>query len=141
MAESPRSRARELVLQALYAMELTADHKGPTARELIADEHLEVSALEYGRALFDRVCARKEWADSNIAELAANWELQRIALVDRLILRMAMTELTEMADVPVKVVLNEAIELAKQYSTADSSAFVNGILDTFVRRLPESSRP
>jgi len=72
--------------------------------------------------------------------LADNWKLERIALVDRLILRMAMTELREMADVPVKVVLNEAIELAKRYSTASSSAFVNGLLDAFIKNSPDKFR-
>jgi len=65
--------------------------------------------------------------------LALNWRLERIAVIDQIVLRMAMTELRTMPDVPAKVVLNEAIELVKQYSTAESSAFVNGILDSFLK--------
>ena len=75
-----------------------------------------------------------EKADEYIAGLAENWHLERIAAIDRNILRMAITELEMIPDTPVKVVLNEAIELAKKFSTIESSKFVNGILDNFVKQ-------
>ena len=67
--------------------------------------------------------------------MAANWDLERTASIDRIVLRMAIVELTEFQSVPVKVVLNESIELVKKYSTAKSSRFVNGILDHFAKNL------
>ena len=72
-------------------------------------------------------------ADKEIVKLSEHWRIERIAMVDKLIIRMALVELEKCPDVPVRVVLNEAIELAKSFSTGDSSSFVNGILDKFVR--------
>jgi N utilization substance protein B len=134
---SNRSRARELVLQALYAVETGTNSAEEVADEVIRDDKLDNGVLEYARSLFGLSREKAEWADRTIESLASNWRLERIAMIDRIILRMALVELTEMVDVPVKVVLNEAIELAKLYSTANSSAFVNGILDSFVKNSPE----
>ncbi|MBU0984743.1 MAG: transcription antitermination factor NusB [candidate division Zixibacteria bacterium] len=137
MSESPRSRARELVLKGLYAEEVgDIPHDEVLARIIVADD-LSQLALEFARTLYAQVRENRAWADEHISQLARNWDLDRIAAIDRNILRMAMVELKVMVDVPVKVVLNEAIELAKRYSTAESSAFVNGILDSFVKSSEE----
>jgi N utilization substance protein B len=133
MSTSHRTRARELVLQALYALETGNGTSSQVAEDILQQSDLDASTLEFALGLFEKTRQNGEEADSVIADLAANWKLERIAVVDRIILRMAMTELKEMVDVPVKVVLNEAIELAKLYSTANSSAFINGILDSFVK--------
>jgi N utilization substance protein B len=133
MSTSHRTRARELVLQALYALETGNGTSSQVAKDILQESDLDASTLEFALGLFEKTRQNGEEADSVIADLAANWKLERIAVVDRIILRMAMTELKEMVDVPVKVVLNEAIELAKMYSTANSSAFINGILDSFVK--------
>jgi len=140
MSTSDRSRARDLALQALYALEMGADDSDHLLEDLCNDEPLEDSALEYAKGLVAKTREQAETTDARITELADNWKLERIALIDHLILRMAMTELSEMADVPVKVVLNEAIELAKRYSTASSSGFVNGLLDAFVKNSPDRFR-
>ena len=71
----------------------------------------------------------KTWLEKVIIRHLDNWEINRIALLDKLILQMAISELYFMDDVPPKVTLSEAIEIAKRYSTEDSSSFVNGILD------------
>lgn len=133
MAQSSRHRARELVLQALYALETSSESKEQIAENVIVDADLPKEALEFGRFLFAKVIDGSEWADGEIVKLAHNWKLDRIALIDRTILRMAMIELKVMVDVPVKVVINEALELAKAYSTGESSRFINGVLDTFVK--------
>jgi N utilization substance protein B len=140
MPTSARSRARELALQALYSMEMGNGASDELLDDLNREKPLDDDSLAYARALVAKTQEQAEATDTQIAELADNWKLERIALVDRLILRMAMTELLEMADVPVKVVLNEAIELAKRFSTASSSGFVNGLLDAFVKSSPDRFR-
>jgi N utilization substance protein B len=123
----------------LYAIEVGKSASGDIFADIIDDADLDRRTLEFAHALFEQVGDHRQWSDRAITELAHNWKLERIAVIDQIILRMAMTELKVMPDVPVKVVLNEAIELAKQFSTAESSAFINGILDAFVKNLPEAS--
>ena len=133
MDRSPRSRARELVLQGLYALEIGGGEPEDIANRVVVDDELDLSSINFARSLFNEVLRSREWTDQTITNLAHNWRLERIAVIDQIVLRMAMTELRVMPDVPVKVVLNEAIELVKQYSTAESSSFVNGILDAFLK--------
>jgi transcription antitermination protein NusB len=133
MNKSPRSRARELVLQGLYALEIGGGEPEEIATRIVVDEELDLTSINFARHLFQEVLKSREWTDQTISSLALNWRLERIAVIDQIVLRMAMTELRTMPDVPAKVVLNEAIELVKQYSTAESSAFVNGILDSFLK--------
>ncbi|MBD3401866.1 transcription antitermination factor NusB [candidate division GN15 bacterium] len=134
MAESSRHHARELVLQAMYASEVGEVDAEASLDGLIDASTLGLRHAEFARGLLGQVLQYGEEADQTIRELAEHWQLERIATIDRLILRLAMTELRVLPDTPVKVVLNEAIELAKTYSTGQSSAFVNGILDQFIRR-------
>ncbi len=134
---SPRHRARELALQALYALECGDDEAENIREHVIADEALSKKGHEYARFLFDCVIEGTEWADEIISSHAANWKLERIAVIDRNILRLALVELDKSPDVPVRVVINEAIELAKTFSTEQSFGFVNGILDNYVK---ESNR-
>lgn len=139
MGTARRSKARDLVLQALYAAEIGEGDGSDAFVEIVEGAKLDSSSLEFARPLFDKITEEREWADKMITELAHNWKLERIAIIDQIVLRMAMTEMKVMPDTPVKVVLNEAIELAKRYSTAESSRFVNGILDSFVKNHVEGS--
>jgi len=131
---SARTRARELVLQTLYAVECGADEPDERFASIIDDEELSDATVKYARDLLTLARQHADWADGQITELAANWELDRVAKIDRFILRLAMVELKYLVDVPMKVVLNEAIELAKKFSTPQSSSFVNGILDSFAKK-------
>ena len=133
MADTPRSLARELALQGLYAWEVGELDLEQIEQQVIVDDDASARTLEYARSLFRLTCQNHERTDTIIAELAHNWKVSRMATVDRNILRLAITELAEMPDVPVKVVLNEAIELAKKFSTAESSSFINGILDKYIK--------
>ncbi len=133
MAPSPRHRARELVLQGLYAQEIGEVSPEEVVDKVIVDDELSVETLKYARRLYEQVRLNSTWADEVITRLATNWDLERIAVVDRIILRLAMIEIKEAPDIPVKVVLNEAIELAKSFSTAESSSFINGVLDSFAK--------
>ncbi len=131
--QSPRHHARELVLQSLYAIEHGEIEPDIAFNQIVADQKLSAKNREFARLLYQLVRQHAKWADTQISSLAENWSLERIADIDRTILQMAMVEIEHMPDIPVKVVLNEAIELAKEYSTTESSRFVNGILDRFVK--------
>ena len=133
MSDSSRHHARELVLQAMYASEVGNADALETLDRLIEQAVLNAKHADFARAVLGEALKNSGQADKTIQSLAENWQLDRIATIDRLILRLAMTELKVLPDVPVKVVLNEAIELAKTFSTAQSASFVNGILDQYVR--------
>jgi transcription antitermination factor NusB len=90
-------------------------------------------AAELARIAWDN----KQVCDQHIADTVKHWQLQRIALIDRAILRLAIAELLYRTNVPIKVVLDQAIELAKKFSTAESPQFINGVLDAIAKRLQE----
>jgi len=89
----------------------------------------EDATRDFATTLVEGVVRRLEEVDDLIRKASLNWRIDRMATVDRNILRLATFELMEVADTPMKVVLNEAIELSKRYGSEDSSAFVNGVLD------------
>ncbi len=139
MEESPRRRARELVLKRLYASEIGEIESDDVIKNVVDEKALGKKNLEFAREYFLLVQKKTEWADEVISRLAINWEVERIAAIDRIIMRMAVVELAEMPDVPVRVAINEAIELGKKYSTHGSSAFINGILDRFAKETAEKN--
>lgn len=101
--------------------------------ELLKTEHDEQNEdLEFAKQLFRKTIFRSQDWDKEIAKAVDNWELERIAVMDVLIIKMALTELTEFESIPVKVTLNEYIDISKYFSTAKSKVFVNGILDRLV---------
>ena len=126
-----RTKARELVLQLLYQADLT--HASP--KDLLGDfftttEANEDSAVkEFATALVTDICDKLDVIDETISGCATNWQLNRMATVDRNILRLASFELLFRNDIPPKVAINEAVELAKKYGDLESGKFVNGILD------------
>jgi len=135
MEESPRRRARELVLKRLYAAEVEEIDSEEAIERIVDEESLSERNLEFVRQFFLLVRKHKDWADRVMGELAEHWKVERIALIDRIVMRMALVELREMPDTPVKVAINEAIELAKKYSTGESSSFINGILDRYAKNM------
>ena len=138
-AENSRRKAREVVLQALYALECGEVEADSTFSNILSETDLAPKSLEYAQFLYPLVRAEMSWADQQISRLARNWKLERIATIDRCILRMAMVEITKSPTVPVRAVLNEAIELAKTFSTPASASFVNGILDSFAREVNQTT--
>ena len=122
--EDPRRRhaSRERALELLY--EADAKHVAPG--EVV--DHLAVAPDPFTVALLDAVERYGDRADALIADAATNWAPERMAVIDRLVLRLATAELLQGDEPPVAVVLDEAVELAKTYSTDDSGRFVNGVL-------------
>jgi len=96
---------------------------------ILVEGGLNDSTLEFAKLVFTKTTDNLEKIDIRIQELAVNWNIERIAIVDKNVLRMAICEVDFMPDIPIKVAINEAIELAKKYSTLESASFVNGILD------------
>jgi N utilization substance protein B len=89
----------------------------------------EPAYRDFALEIFKGVCARRDEIDAMIAEYAQNWELDRMAVVDRNIIRLAAFEIIAMPKTPINVIIDEAVEISKRFSTADSGKFVNGILD------------
>ncbi|HWR84119.1 MAG TPA: transcription antitermination factor NusB [Candidatus Deferrimicrobium sp.] len=138
---SPRRLARELVLQALYAAETKETSPEDSLAEITKEHRLSDENSRFVRSLYSLAITHRNWADGRISELSEHWDIKRMAAIDRAILRMAMVELQFMPETPLRVVLNEAIELARKFSTADSPAFVNGILDSFVKKSEKVKEP
>jgi N utilization substance protein B len=130
---SGRRRARELALKALYAFEQAGQSKDKVRAQIIDQSGLDEGSADFARSLFDNAVDNLKKIDKYIARLATNWKIDRIAIVDKNILRLAITEVEYMPDIPLKVAINEAIELAKKYSALESGAFINGILDRVVK--------
>jgi N utilization substance protein B len=129
---------REKVLQALYAHEITHDPlEMVIANQLKTLEKERQSHIFAERLVRDTVRHKSE-IDKVIRGKVANWDFKRIALLDRLILRMAICEILHFDEIPPKVTLNEAIELAKLFSTEKSGQFVNGVLDALFRDMRQT---
>ena len=124
----PRMQARELALQYLYQLDLLGDRAEPLD-EFIERHGVGARANDYARTLVNGVRARLPHLNDVISRVAAHWDIHRMAVVDRNVLRMGAWELLRATDVPPKVAINEAVDLAKRFSGADSGAFVNGLLD------------
>ena len=127
-----RRRAREFVVQVSYAHEIQNDNLDQTFNLWAEKSELSDDLLKFARDLVNGIMAHRQEFDELIASKSRNWDLTRIALIDRLILRMALTEFFYFKDIPPKVSISEAIEIAKVFSTEESSSFVNGILDAIL---------
>jgi N utilization substance protein B len=127
--EGPRHEAREHALALLYEAEM----KQSSLPDVMAA--LAVSPDPYTAALVDAVAHDAARIDDLLASAAVGWELDRMPVVDRTILRLATSELLAGPDIPVAVVIDEAVELAKQYSTEQSGGFVNGVLSTIAAQV------
>ena len=128
---SSRHRAREVCLQALYWTESAGDPIQQTVQTMCVRSGLSKSAS----ALAKSVWANRETLDQEIEPVLENWSLDRLSRIDRFLLRMALAEMHYFKDIPFKVSIDEAIELAKRYSEAKASGFINGILDALVKKI------
>jgi transcription antitermination factor NusB len=131
-----RTRARELALQFLYQLDLRGDDHLAEARDYLRGEEHDAEIARYALRLIQGAHEHKEEIDRTIQAVAQNWNIGRMAVVDRNVLRLATYELLHCDDIPPKVAINEAIELGKRYSTQNSGAFINGILDKIMNRAP-----
>jgi N utilization substance protein B len=135
-----RRRVRERVLQALYACEVSKNLENPAVDELLAGLEADDVAFRFARALVLKVNATSKELDALIRGQVEHWEFTRLAVLDKIILRIAICELLYFEDIPPKVSINEAIEIARTYSTEKSDKFVNGVLDSVLGHLKSEGR-
>lgn len=124
-----RSRAREVALQLLFQLDHNTGVDRPTVERFVNDRLRDPNLVPFCLALYDGVRTHLADIDVKLAEAAENWRLPRMATVDRNVLRMGAYEILHTPETPAGVVLDEAIELARRYGSADSPGFVNGVLD------------
>jgi len=137
MTNKEKHKSRELALHTLYAYEADSDGQWEKLLESIADNsQLSSSVQVYARDLVRAAIDDMEKIDALLSMKTANWELRRMAAIDRNVLRAAVAELIYFKDtVPFKVVIDEAVEIAKTYGTEASGKFVNGVLDSVRKNL------
>ena len=129
-----RSKGREVALQVLYQLEQNAGVNPDELRLFVERRLRDEKVREYAEVLISGVRKHLVEIDGLISQAAENWRIDRMAAIDRNILRIGAFEIIHRTEIPRKVAINEALELAKRYSTAHSSRFVNGVLDR--HRLP-----
>ena len=131
-----RRKAREVALQFLYQLDLNGDDDPiPHDEEFWARHPVDDETRAVEDALVRGVKGNHAKIDHAISQFAEHWDLERMAVVDRNILRLAVYELLWTAEVPPKVAINEAIEIAKKFGTKESSRFINGLLDRIHKEL------
>lgn len=130
-----RKQAREGAMQLLFQMSSNEDFTKETIQTFLDNFPYDKGESEYIRTVIEGVMDNREEIDRSIEENLQGWSLDRIARVDLATLRLAIFEIQHMADIPVEVSINEAIEIAKKYSTDESYKYVNGVLGGFVRSM------
>lgn len=132
-----RRRAREYALQILFQLELTDSKLSEEMLKEFWEGNVEKKGVrDFTLTIVKETLANLDAIDETIIKAAENWSLERMAVIDRNILRAATYELTCRSDIPASVAINEAIEIAKKYSTIDSASFINGILDRIAKASP-----
>ena len=121
-------------MQLLYAMEITGATAGEALPGVLESQPLHDEQKKYGMKLVDLVQAHMDELNEDIKAAAVHWEIERMAKLDRIIVRVAMVELLYVPDIPMKVALSEAVQVASKYSTDNSGSFVNGILTGFMQK-------
>jgi transcription antitermination protein NusB len=139
-----RRIVREKVMQSLYAKELGGGTTEQLLQQLLASEGgLEESGekiIAFANALYLRLIDNDEQLTEIIIRHTNNWDVTRIALIDKILLKIAVTEFLFFEDIPPKVSINEAIDIAKQYSTNQSGKFINGVLDAILKELRDNNK-
>jgi N utilization substance protein B len=131
---SLRTKAREYAMQMLFQLEMSPQDSKKLEANFWKSAKASDTTREFANALFEGASKEVATADEDIVKYAVDWKLERIAAIDRAILRLGIYELRH-GETPEKVVINESVELAKKFSSEEASGFVNGILDTVRKSL------
>ncbi len=141
MSSLNRRTAREVVMIGLYAIELSNDSVEHVLESIIHKRLTGDAKLrDFSESLFLRTVRDRKELDAIIGDFVKNWDVKRIATIDRCVMRMALSEMMGWDDIPTKVSINEAIEIVKKFSTEKSGQFVNGILDSASKKLVEEGK-
>lgn len=135
-----RRSAREIALQTLYGIELSGNSPQDGLQNIFELYEVEDALREFIRQLVEKTFEAREELDDYIRKRAVNWEFTRIAVIDKIVLRLAICEFLYFGEIPPKVTMDEAIELSRDYSTEQSSRFVNGILDSVLADLRKTKQ-
>lgn len=135
----PRRKAREAALKALYGMDVGKTRLGDALKEMEANSDLPDDLNIFAKQLVQGIHDNLSFLDDKLGAAVTEWEFERVAPVDRNLLRIAAYELFFCEDIPPAVSINEAVELAKKYSTAESGKFVNGVLGAIVSTTPKAN--
>jgi N utilization substance protein B len=140
---SNRRQIREAVVQALYAYQV-GGHTVEDTLNIVLKPKLaaydDSESVRFGESLFLRTVRKMDSFDEDLQKQISNWDIERLAILDRLIIKMAFIEFLEYPEIPVKVTINESIEIAKKYSTEQSGKFINGVLDATLARWKQEGR-
>jgi N utilization substance protein B len=131
-----RRQARAIALQALYEIDCSGHPADQALNHLAADENLSEEGVAFATNIVQGIRGCSQQLDAIIAKHAPEWPVDQLAIVDRNILRIALYELQYNEDVPIKVAINEAVELAKMFGSDTAPRFVNGVLGTFLQAHP-----
>ena len=134
-----RRTVREKTLQILYAYTMNKESLNALTDDILSDVP-DKADRDYANELVNKVLVHNDELDGMIKRRVNNWEMSRIALIDKLLLRMGICELLYFPDIPPKVSINEVIEIAKIYSTAGSGKFLNGILDAILSEIKDNGK-
>jgi len=132
-----RRKSREKALQVLYQADIAEIGIEKALENVFANESLDIRVKEFAERLALCTWKNRNEIDAYISKYSIGWKMERLANVDRNILRIAVCEMLYEPEIPYKVSIDEAVELAKKYSTEKAAAFVNGILDSVKRELEE----
>jgi N utilization substance protein B len=135
---SPRSKSRECALQMLFQWEMGKQEPSRIEEGFWKNVRAQTSTREFANRLFENAAARADEIDPIISTHAKNWRIERMPAIDRAILRLSLTELRT-TGTPPKVIINEALDLAKKFSSEDAAPFINGILDAAVKSFAEKT--
>jgi N utilization substance protein B len=133
----PRTRARGIALQALYEIDITGHPAGQVLSERFTDSQLDDSLLDFAKQIVIGILPIVNELDTIIAKHAPEWPLDQVAIIDRNILRIALWEIAVSNQTPIKVAINEAVELGKVYGSDSTPRFVNGVLGSLVLQYQE----
>jgi N utilization substance protein B len=136
----PRTRARGVALQALYEIDLTGHPTGEVLQERLIDTPLEDTLFQFTQQIVLGVLPITDLIDTLIGQYAPEWPLDQVAAIDRNILRIAIWEIAVDQQTPLKVAINEAVELAKLFGSDSTPRFVNGVLGSLALHLSEISQ-
>jgi N utilization substance protein B len=133
-----RRKSREFALQMLFQWEVGQHPPSKVLASFLPVHNADPEVKEFARRLFEGTVAEAEAIDILLRRHAEHWKLERMAAVDRNVLRLSLYELLRCPETPPAVVINEALELARRFSTAESAEFVNGVLDAIRKALPSA---
>lgn len=135
MSIKSRRKARQFALELAYRLDLLSEDIDSIIEDLLSREECDSICREFFTLIVKSLEQHIEKIDELIKDSLVNWDFDRLSYIERAIMRVAVAELLCATDVPYKVTLSEAVELAKTYSTPSAAAFINGILDNIVEKL------